>query len=126
LYEAELVPGLFQTEAYARTLITADHPEESEAEIERRVQLRLARQAILRRPIDPPAFKVAIRESVLRCPVGGNEIMAPQLDRLAEASERPNVSLRILPFAAGFHLGMLSGAFFILRFPLNGGGVLSR
>jgi len=126
MYEAELVPGLFQTEAYARTLITADHPEETPAVIERRVQLRLARQAILRRPIDPPVLQVAIRESVLRCPVGGPEVMAPQLDRLAEASKRPSVSLRVLPFAAGFHLGMLSGAFFILRFPLNGGGAESE
>jgi hypothetical protein len=125
-YEAELVPGYFQTEAYARTLITADHSDETEAEIERRVQLRLARQAILRRPIDPPALQVAIRESVLRCSVGGPEVMAPQLDRLAEAADMPNVSLRVLPFAAGFHLGMLSGAFVILRFPLNGGGMESE
>jgi transcriptional regulator with XRE-family HTH domain len=125
-YQDELVPGLFQTGEYARTLFTADHPEESPAEIERRVQLRLARQAILRRPIDPPALQVALRESVLRCPVGGPGVMAPQLDRLAEASELPNVSLRVLPFKAGFHLGMFSGAFIILRFPLNGGGMESE
>jgi transcriptional regulator with XRE-family HTH domain len=122
-YESELIPGLFQTQEYARTIITADHPEESEAEIERRVQLRLARQAILRRPIDPPALQVAIRESILRCPVGGPAVMAPQLARLAEAARLPHVSLRVLPFTAGFHLGMLSGAFSILRFPLNGGGL---
>src|SRR5215471_6449009 len=57
-FEPELVPGLFQSEDYARTIITADHPEENEAEIVRRVQLRMARQAILRRPIDPPALQV--------------------------------------------------------------------
>ena len=125
-YESELVPGLFQTSDYARTIITADHSEETEAEIERRVQLRLARQAILRRPINQPAFRVVLRESVLRCPVGGPEIMTAQLGRLTEVSKLPNVSLRILPFTAGFHLGMLAGAFTILRFPLNGGGAESE
>lgn len=125
-YESELVPGLLQTEDYARTLITADHPEEDDAEIERRVRLRIARQAILRRPIDPPVLQVALRESVLRCPVGGAKVMAEQLKRLAEASELPNVSLRLVSFAAGFQLGMLSGSFIILRFPLNGGGAESE
>src|SRR5579862_1161567 len=61
-YEPELVPGLFQTEDYARTIIAADHPEESEAEVERRVQLRMARQAIVRRVIDPPLLQVALGE----------------------------------------------------------------
>jgi transcriptional regulator with XRE-family HTH domain len=125
-YQAELVPGLFQTADYARTIITADHPEENEADVERRVQLRLARQAILRRPINQPVLQVAIRESVLRCPVGGPGVMAAQLDRLAEVSELPSVFLRILPFSAGFHLGMLSGGFILLRFPLSGGGLESE
>jgi len=122
LYGQELVPGLFQTEDYARTLITADHPEEGDAEADRRVRLRMARQALVRRPIDPPALQVALNESVLRRPVGGAEIMAAQLQRLAEASHMPNVSLRVVPFAAGFHPGILSGSFNILRFPLNGNG----
>lgn len=122
LYEQELVPGLFQVPDYARTLITADHPEESDEEADRRVSLRMARQALVRRTIDPPALQVALNESVLRRPVGGAAIMADQLRRLGEASELPNVSLRVVPFAAGFHPGILSGSFNILRFPLNGGG----
>jgi transcriptional regulator with XRE-family HTH domain len=121
-FEQELVPGLFQTADYARTLIRADHPDEDDAEIERRVQLRIARQAILRRPVEPLMLRVALRETVLRCPVGGPGIMSEQLGRLAEASELPNVDLRVVGFAAGFHLGMLSGSFEILRFPLSGGG----
>jgi transcriptional regulator with XRE-family HTH domain len=121
-FQQELVPGVLQTADYARTLIRADHPGEGEAEIERRVQLRMARQAILRRPVDPPVLRVALRETVLRCPVGGPDIMSAQLRRLAEACELPNVELRVVPFAAGFHLGMLSGSFVVLRFPLNGGG----
>lgn len=122
LYEQELIPGLFQTEDYARTLIEADHPEESDEEIDRRVSLRVARQALVRRPIDPPALQVALNESVLRRPVGGPQVMAAQLERLAAASELPNVSLRVVPFSAGYHSGILSGPFNILRFPLNGNG----
>jgi transcriptional regulator with XRE-family HTH domain len=121
-YEDSLVPGLFQSEGYARTIITADHPDESGAEIDRRVELRLGRQAILRRPVDPPVLQVVLRESVLRCPVGGNAVMAGQLDRLVEVSELPNVSLRVVPMPAGFHPGTLTGSFTVLRFPLNGGG----
>jgi transcriptional regulator with XRE-family HTH domain len=122
-FESELVPGLFQTEDYARTIIRADHPEEDDTEITRRVELRMARQAILRRPVNPPALEVALRESVLRCPVGGTEIMAAQLDKLADAARLPNVSMRVVPFSAGFHLGMLTGGFTLLRFPLNGTGM---
>jgi transcriptional regulator with XRE-family HTH domain len=126
LYEQELVPGLLQTEDYARTLITADHPEEGSEGAERRVRLRMARQALVSRSIDPPALQVALNESVLRWPVGGPTVMAAQLERLAAASELPNVSLRVVPFSAGFHPGILSGSFNILRFPLNGNGADSE
>jgi transcriptional regulator with XRE-family HTH domain len=121
-YEHSLIPGLFHTEAYARTLIKAEHPEESDQEAARRLSLRLGRQAILARPIDPPAIRVALREAVLRSPVGGPGIMAGQLDHLAEVSELPNVSLRVIPAEAGYHPGMSTGSFTVLRFPLNGGG----
>jgi transcriptional regulator with XRE-family HTH domain len=122
-YESELAPGLFQTPDYARALIRFDHPGAENDEINRYVQLRMGRQAILRRPIDPPLLRVVLRESILRCPVGGAAVMAGQLRRLAEASELPNVSLRVVPFAAGLHPGMMSGQFEILRFPVNGGGL---
>jgi transcriptional regulator with XRE-family HTH domain len=121
-YETELVPGVFQTEDYARALIQLDNADKTAEEIARRLQLRMGRQAILRRPIDPPLLRVALRESVLRAPVGGNEVMAAQLGKLAEASGLPNVSIRVVPFAAGLHFGVLSGAFEILRFPVNGIG----
>ena len=126
LYGQELVPGLLQTEDYARTLIIADHPEEDDEEADRRVRLRMARQALVSRSIDPPALQVALNESVLRWPVGGPAVTAAQLERLAAASELPNVSLRVVPFSAGFHPGILSGSFNILRFPLNGNGADSE
>jgi transcriptional regulator with XRE-family HTH domain len=121
-YESELVPGLFQTPDYARVLISADHSGAEDEEIDRWVQLRMGRQAILRRPIDPPVLQVTLRESVLRCPVGGNAVMANQLGHMIEVSELPNVSLRVVPFATGLHPGMMSGPFEVLRFPVNGGG----
>jgi transcriptional regulator with XRE-family HTH domain len=125
-YESALVPGLFQTADYARALIELDHQGASEGEIERWVQLRIGRQAILRRPIDPPVLQVALQETVLRCPVGGPAVIAAQLRHLVDASELPNVTLRLVPFGAGLHPGMMSGPFGVLRFPVNGGGLESE
>lgn len=121
-YESELVPGLFQTDEYARAIISAEHPDEDTAEIDRRVKLRIARQAILRRSIDPPLLDVVISETILQRAVGGTAVMAAQLDQLAEVSGLPNVTLRVVPFSVRYHPGMAAGAFTILRFPLNGGG----
>lgn len=125
-YQADLVMGLFQTEDYARTIIRAHNPDESEAEIERRLQLRLARQAIVCRVIDAPLIQFALGEQVLRRPVGGPSVMAAQLDKLVEVSEFPNVTIRVVPFGMGYHPGLICGSFTILRFPLNGGNVESE
>ena len=125
-YEHSLVPGLFHTEAYAEALISAEHPEESSQEKSRRLSLRMGRQAMLRRPVDPPLIRVALREAVLLSPVGGRAVMAAQLEHLAVVSGLPNISLRVIPSGAGYHPGLSKGAFTILRFPLNGGGVESE
>ncbi|PZS14667.1 MAG: transcriptional regulator [Pseudonocardiales bacterium] len=121
-YESELVPGLFQTEDYARAVIRADNPGVDDAEIERRVDVRLARQALLTRVTNPPMFDVVLNEAILHRPVGGEEAACGQLKRLVEVSELPTVSLRVIPFGAGLHHGIMSGTFEILRFPLNGNG----
>ena len=81
MYESELVPGLLQTEDYARTVIAADNPGVDDAEIERRVHVRIERQALLTRVTAPPQVEVALNEAVLRRPVGGREVMAAQLHR---------------------------------------------
>ena len=119
-YEHSVMPGLLQSEGYVRTLMAAENPGETAEEIARRVELRLVRQAILKRPIDPPELRIVLRESVLRTPVGGATVMADQLDHLAELSKRPNISLRVVSTAAGYHPGIVTGSFTILRFPLNG------
>jgi transcriptional regulator with XRE-family HTH domain len=121
-YESDLVPGLLQTEDYARTLIRAYRSDVADEEIDRRVQVRVARQRLLSRATAPPRLRIVLDETVLRRPVGGPVIMAAQLRHIAEACELPSVSLRVVPFSAGFHQGVQSGAFEILRFPSNGEG----
>jgi hypothetical protein len=121
-YEAELVPGLLQIADYARTLIRADNPGVDDDEIERRVQLRIARQSLVTRVTAPPELQVVLNESILRRPVGGTEVMSAQLARLREVSDLPNVSLKVLPFDVGMHAGIMSGPFVMLEFPVNGSG----
>lgn len=121
-YQSELVPGLLQTEDYARTVFRAGKPEVDDAEIGRRLGIRMARQALLTRVTATPTFDMVLNEAVLRRPVGGTSVMVRQLERLVEANELPNVSIRVVPFGAGLHHGALSGPFIILRFPLDANG----
>ncbi|MFG3410344.1 helix-turn-helix domain-containing protein [Streptomyces sp. NPDC048142] len=121
-YIKDLVPGLVQTEDYARALIREGTHDVDRDEIERRVHVRMARQELLTRVTSPPTLQLALGEAVLRQPVGGGEVMARQLHRLAETMELPNVSLRVVPFATGLHYGLVSGPFTLLRFPVNGDG----
>jgi Domain of unknown function (DUF5753) len=121
-YEAELVPGLLQAEDYALALIRAYDPGLSDEEVERRVHVRMARQALLTRVTEPPALRVLLNEAILHRPVGGENVMAAQLSRLVEVSQLPNVSIRVMLFSAGLHAGIMSGPFVMLRFPANGNG----
>ncbi|MDG4828514.1 helix-turn-helix transcriptional regulator [Solwaraspora sp. WMMD1047] len=118
-YESELAPGLFQTADYARTMIESDNPGVPDSEIERRVQLRIERQSLLTRVTAAPQLDIVLNEAVLRRPVGGRQVMADQLDRIAEVGDLPNVAVRVMPFAAGLHYGVMSGPFVTLEFPLN-------
>jgi len=121
-YESELVPGLLQTEDYARTLIRMGPPGVKDAEIEGRVHVRIARQALLSRATQAPNLNVVLNEAILRRPIGGQKVMAEQLARLVELGGLPNVSIKVMPFSAGLHHGIMSGPFVMLRFPLNGDG----
>jgi Domain of unknown function (DUF5753)/Helix-turn-helix domain len=112
-YEGQFVPGLLQTDDYARSVMGRG-VEEGPEDIERRVELRAARQAALTRP-DPPRLWAVIDEAALRRPVGSPEIMRAQIERLIEATRLPNVTLQVLRFRAGAHPAMV-GAFSILRF----------
>ncbi|MDT0443859.1 helix-turn-helix domain-containing protein [Streptomyces johnsoniae] len=121
-YESDLVPGLFQTADYARTVMHEYDPKLSPEEVGRRVALRLARQALLTRPTNAALLRVVLSESVVRRPVGGHKAMAQQIRRMIELSALPVVSLRVVPFSVGFHQGVLTSQFGILRFPTNGNG----
>jgi hypothetical protein len=112
-YESQFVPGLLQTDDYMRAVMGGALDEAAE-DIERRVELRLARQALLTRP-GPPRLWAVVEEGVLRRPVGGPRVMRAQLERLIELAQLPSVVLQILPFGAGAHPAMV-GAFSILRF----------
>jgi hypothetical protein len=112
-YSSELVPGLFQTRDYAaaimRTSVTL-----TPTEIDRFIDLRMRRQKLLEK--DGIHFDWFFNEAVIRRPVGGPEIMAKQLERLAEVNQRGNMSLRIIPFSVGAHSSM-TPSFRILEFP---------
>ncbi|MFI1579753.1 DUF5753 domain-containing protein [Embleya sp. NPDC020630] len=108
-YESDLVPGLFQTADYAKTLIKESNPERDEAEVERRAHVCIERQTLLTRVTAAPMVDVVLSESVLRRPVGGTTIMRAQLERLVELAELDNVGIRIVAFGAGLHHGVMSG-----------------
>jgi hypothetical protein len=111
------VPGLLQTEDYARGVLRSGAiGQTSPDEIERHVALRLQRQQLLTRD-DAPRLWVVMDETVLRRRVGGPEVMRAQLDRLLEATKLPNVTLQVVPFANGPHPGTY-GPFALFRFAM--------
>lgn len=114
-YEAQCVPGLLQTADYARSMVAAVHTGRPRQELDDRVHVRLGRQALLTQE-DPVQFWCVLDEAALRRPVGGREVMRCQLEHLVRESARPNVTLQVLPMAAGEHPGM-EGSFVIMSFP---------
>jgi hypothetical protein len=113
-YEVQFVPGLLQTEAYARAVVILGHEQASDAEVERRVQLRMDRQLLLVRP-DAPRLWAVVDEAALRRPVGGTAVMRDQLEALIDITSRPNVQVQVIPLDAGGHAAA-GGSFTILRF----------
>jgi hypothetical protein len=113
-FEALIVPGLLQTEAYGRTIIATALPQLCPDEVESRLEFRTARQARLTE--GTLVFSSVIDEAVLRRVVCSPEIMREQLELLVETAALPNVTLHVLPFTEGRHVGM-TGAFTICWFP---------
>lgn len=104
-WELGAVPGLLQTERYARSVIQARRPQADDAAIERTVTARLERQVILSRD-NPPLFWCVLHEGLLRHVVGDREIMGEQLDKLVKSASMPGVVLQVLPFTAHDHAGV--------------------
>ncbi|MCW2861350.1 MAG: hypothetical protein JWP48_3058 [Actinoallomurus sp.] len=113
-YEVQFVPGLLQTEDYARAVTLLGHPTAAGHEVERRVGLRMRRQALLTSD-EPPQLWAVVDEAVLRRPLGGVQAMRRQLRHLQELTELPNVTLQMVPFKLGGHAAA-GGPFSILRF----------
>lgn len=109
-FQGQLVPGLLQTEAYARAVFTASRPEN----LEDLVTSRMSRQTVLEKRDRPRAWFV-VEEQVLRRPVGGEEVLAEQLRRLLSAGEHPRSVIQVLPDAVSTHAA-LDGAFSLLGF----------
>jgi uncharacterized protein DUF5753 len=117
-FEPLLVPGLLQTEEYARAVIraTAVGPLAPLAErVETLVEIRMRREELLDRS-DPPLLFFILDEAAVRRQVGGKAVMRRQVRRLIEAAAMPNVTVEIVPFSAGAHPG-LNGQFVVLEFP---------
>jgi hypothetical protein len=107
-YESYQIPGLLQTEDYARAIMSASRPVLPDETIERAVALRMTRQQILERdddlPVDreqTPRFWAIIDESALYRMVGGPEIMQAQCEHLAEMTQQPNITIQIIPSGNG-------------------------
>ncbi|MCX5149026.1 helix-turn-helix domain-containing protein [Streptomyces sp. NBC_00320] len=113
--ELSVVPGLLQTPEYARAVTRAALGGLPEPKVDALVDVRLARQSVLR--ADPPLeLSAVLDEAVLRRQIGGPGVMAAQLRHLAQVSRLPQVLLQVLPFSVGGHLG-LTGPFVIFSFP---------
>ncbi|MER6918818.1 helix-turn-helix domain-containing protein [Streptomyces spiralis] len=114
-YAAHVVPGLLQTEDYARSVLRVGRPLGSKEQLEERVALRMGRQERLRAP-DRPELWVVLDEAVLRRPVGGRAVMREQLARLLGTAAEHRVTVQVLPFAQGEHDAM-GGSLTVLTMP---------
>lgn len=112
-YELQFVPGLLQTEDYARAVATHGGTHQADEQALRRVELRMRRQNLLRASPAPRLWTV-IDESVLHRPLGGRAVLAKQIDHLLEVTLLPHVSVQILPFEASGRAA--EGSFTLLRF----------
>jgi len=115
VYEVQFVPGLLQTEEYARAIILQGAPALDSDEVERRVALRLGRQKLLTRE-NPPRYWVVMDEAALRRPMGGRDVHVGQIERLIDLVGEPNITIQVMPFRYGGHAAE-GGAFTIMRFP---------
>lgn len=115
-FEPVVVHGLLQTPEYATAVERADVVPRTDEGVSERVAVRMARQGVLTRCPEPLLLSVVLDESVLYRPAGSNEVMAGQLRHLVEASEQPNIDLRILPLNAGVFSAAF-GSFTVLTAP---------
>ncbi|MEV4481687.1 helix-turn-helix domain-containing protein [Micromonospora coxensis] len=118
-YDESLIPGLLQTEAYARGVFQ-NRTDMIEDDLEQIISVRLQRQGLLRRRLPKaPMLSSVLAEALLIKQIGSRAVMADQLRHLLDLTELSNVSIRVLPLSAGAHYGALAGTFMMLDFPLT-------
>ncbi|HEX4832885.1 MAG TPA: helix-turn-helix transcriptional regulator [Trebonia sp.] len=115
VYEVQFVPGLLQTEEYARAVVTQGSPNLAPEEVDSRVAVRMGRQKLFSRE-NPPRLWAIVDEAALRRPMGGREVLTGQIKRLIDVTGEPNITLQVMPFKYGGHAAE-GGAFTIMRFP---------
>ncbi|PVE07854.1 DNA-binding protein [Streptomyces scopuliridis RB72] len=114
-YQNQVLPGLLQTEAYAREVFCNRVPAFDRDEIEIKTAARIDRQEILHRKV-PPTINYVIWEPVFRLPIGGREVYADQIRHLRTCAELPGLSIQFLPLHRATHAG-LDGPFILLETP---------
>ncbi|MFD3594114.1 helix-turn-helix domain-containing protein [Nocardia sp. NPDC058640] len=119
VYEDGLIPALLQTQEYAKALLEQTIPELTESELERRLAVLAARQALIARTDSPLHLHVVLAESVLTRRIGDDRVRAGQLARLKELAERETVNIDVVPADSGYHAGLESGRFVILEFGVD-------
>jgi hypothetical protein len=132
-WELRVIPGLLQTEDYARSVISAGNPRIAQVELDRKVNGRLDRQCILERD-KPPMYWTVLHEGALKHLIGSPAIMEAQMDRLIEAGRSPDIVIQILPFDAYDHPGTdgpmqifdLPDATSVAYMECNGGGMITE
>ncbi|MBG0812651.1 helix-turn-helix domain-containing protein [Planomonospora sp. ID82291] len=113
-YDSLVIPGLLQTEDYARAVIRGIRPTVTDAEVESRVTARMRRQALLEGDT-PLRLWAIVDQAALSRTVGGETVMRAQLAHLAQQARRPHITIQVIPFSGGAHPGML-GSFIVLKF----------
>jgi transcriptional regulator with XRE-family HTH domain len=113
-YDGEVIPGELQTESYSRAVFRGEQPADQEI-VDRQITLRMQRQRSLFTREPAPQVSVVLGEGAVRRPVGGEVVLAEQLDHLRHVARSANIQIGVLPFAVGAHAAM-AGAFRILDF----------
>ncbi|QUX29443.1 helix-turn-helix domain-containing protein [Nocardiopsis akebiae] len=118
-YTSTVVTGLFQTEAYARAVITGVSSSIAPDDLERQIEVRRQRVSQVLSE-DGPDMWVILGESAVRQQVGGGQVMYEQLTHLLELSAHPKITLQVIPHVAGAHVGMVVPTFMILKLSVSG------
>jgi transcriptional regulator with XRE-family HTH domain len=112
-YELQFVPGLLQTEAYVRAVLTRGRPDYAPPDTEKRIKLRMQRQRLITGP-NPPRYWAVVDESVLHRPIGGRRVLREQLEFLLDQTKQPHITIQIVPTQLSGYAA--EGPFQLLRF----------